>query len=257
MRQSRTISGSLISLSSRCPLPSPVTSISKSVCLICNSRWLNFIFRTTLGTAVDIKAFSQSEKLQTCQVVLCVCVCMCIKPHCNSVKPPTLTVFLKKKLGMPVQLGTKLASRRYLIETSIQCSPSSSVVVSSSGYDMSTFIRRYSRYLNEKSFAYRQMSFDFVRVKKGWVTSLFSSLIWLLVFFLILIEKTLPVCVPVSYTSWVSIKGSHLQPGLFSWWGRTLAKCAALQYVAMQTFTNMKLKANKNASDWHWKAVGV
>lgn len=38
---------------------------------------------------------------------------------------------------------------------------------SSSGFDMSTFIRRYGRYLNEKSFAYRQMSFDFVRVKKG------------------------------------------------------------------------------------------
>ncbi|XP_061772406.1 clathrin coat assembly protein AP180 isoform X2 [Nerophis ophidion] len=37
----------------------------------------------------------------------------------------------------------------------------------SHGYDMSTFIRRYSRYLNEKSFTYRQMSFDFVRVKKG------------------------------------------------------------------------------------------
>ncbi|XP_035861769.1 clathrin coat assembly protein AP180 isoform X6 [Sander lucioperca] len=37
----------------------------------------------------------------------------------------------------------------------------------SHGYDMSTFIRRYSRYLNEKSFAYRQMSFDFVRAKKG------------------------------------------------------------------------------------------
>ncbi|XP_013875928.1 clathrin coat assembly protein AP180 isoform X8 [Austrofundulus limnaeus] len=37
----------------------------------------------------------------------------------------------------------------------------------SHGYDMSTFIRRYSRYLNEKAFAYRQMSFDFNRVKKG------------------------------------------------------------------------------------------
>ncbi|XP_053736518.1 clathrin coat assembly protein AP180 isoform X8 [Synchiropus splendidus] len=37
----------------------------------------------------------------------------------------------------------------------------------SHGYDMSTFIRRYSRYLNQKAFAYRQMSFDFVRVKKG------------------------------------------------------------------------------------------
>lgn len=40
--------------------------------------------------------------------------------------------------------------------------------VSSSGYDMSTFIRRYSRYLNEKAFAYRQMAFDFGRVKKGY-----------------------------------------------------------------------------------------
>lgn len=39
---------------------------------------------------------------------------------------------------------------------------------SSSGFDMSTFIRRYSRYLNEKAFAYRQMSFDFIRVKKGY-----------------------------------------------------------------------------------------
>ncbi|XP_077407980.1 clathrin coat assembly protein AP180-like isoform X7 [Vanacampus margaritifer] len=37
----------------------------------------------------------------------------------------------------------------------------------SNGYDMSTFIRRYGRYLNEKAFAYRQMAFDFTRVKKG------------------------------------------------------------------------------------------
>ncbi|XP_062843985.1 clathrin coat assembly protein AP180 [Trichomycterus rosablanca] len=37
----------------------------------------------------------------------------------------------------------------------------------SHGYDMSTFIRRYSRYLNEKAFSYRQMAFDFGRVKKG------------------------------------------------------------------------------------------
>ncbi|XP_041109185.1 clathrin coat assembly protein AP180-like isoform X13 [Polyodon spathula] len=37
----------------------------------------------------------------------------------------------------------------------------------SHGYDMSTFIRRYSRYMNEKAFAYRQMAFDFTRVKKG------------------------------------------------------------------------------------------
>uniref|UniRef100_A0A3Q0T3Q7 Phosphatidylinositol binding clathrin assembly protein a n=1 Tax=Amphilophus citrinellus TaxID=61819 RepID=A0A3Q0T3Q7_AMPCI len=35
------------------------------------------------------------------------------------------------------------------------------------GYDMSTFIRRYSRYLNEKAMAYRQVAFDFTKVKRG------------------------------------------------------------------------------------------
>lgn len=49
--------------------------------------------------------------------------------------------------------------------------------VSSSGYDSSTFIRRYSRYLNEKAFAYRQMSFDFNRAKKGYSFSNYSSLV--------------------------------------------------------------------------------
>uniref|UniRef100_A0A3P8YWL1 Phosphatidylinositol-binding clathrin assembly protein n=1 Tax=Esox lucius TaxID=8010 RepID=A0A3P8YWL1_ESOLU len=33
------------------------------------------------------------------------------------------------------------------------------------GYDMSTFIRRYSRYLNEKAVSYRQVAFDFTKVK--------------------------------------------------------------------------------------------
>ncbi|KAI7792153.1 putative clathrin coat assembly protein AP180 [Triplophysa rosa] len=37
----------------------------------------------------------------------------------------------------------------------------------SHGYDMSTFIRRFARYLNEKAYAYRAMAFDFTRVKKG------------------------------------------------------------------------------------------
>ncbi|XP_061428249.1 clathrin coat assembly protein AP180-like isoform X6 [Lethenteron reissneri] len=35
------------------------------------------------------------------------------------------------------------------------------------GYDMSTFVRRYSKYLNEKAYSYRQMAFDFTRVKRG------------------------------------------------------------------------------------------
>jgi len=35
------------------------------------------------------------------------------------------------------------------------------------GYDMSPFIRRYSKYLNEKCVAYRQMAMDFCKVKRG------------------------------------------------------------------------------------------
>ncbi|KAM8899171.1 phosphatidylinositol binding clathrin assembly protein a isoform 11-T11 [Spinachia spinachia] len=35
------------------------------------------------------------------------------------------------------------------------------------GYDMSTFIRRYSRYLNEKAVSYRRVAFDFTKVKRG------------------------------------------------------------------------------------------
>lgn len=126
-----------------------------------------------------------------------------------------------------------------------------SVVVSSSGYDMSTFIRRYSRYLNEKSFAYRQMSFDFVRVKKGWASSLFPSFLLKSDWFCQ--HSQFSRNVPVSYTSLVSIKGSHLLQGFLP------AKCAVLLYVVMQKFKrnrNKKTKAKK-LSDWHWKAVGV
>ncbi|XP_064607716.1 phosphatidylinositol-binding clathrin assembly protein LAP-like isoform X3 [Liolophura sinensis] len=35
------------------------------------------------------------------------------------------------------------------------------------GYDMSTFIRRYAKYLNEKAVSYRLMAFDFCKVKRG------------------------------------------------------------------------------------------
>jgi len=37
---------------------------------------------------------------------------------------------------------------------------------------MSTYIRRYAKYLNEKAFSYRQMAFDFCKVKRGFVESL-------------------------------------------------------------------------------------
>lgn len=35
------------------------------------------------------------------------------------------------------------------------------------GYTMSPFIRRYSRYLNEKSLAYRLMACDISKAKRG------------------------------------------------------------------------------------------
>lgn len=35
------------------------------------------------------------------------------------------------------------------------------------GYDMSTYIRKYAKYINEKAVAYRVMAFDFCKVKRG------------------------------------------------------------------------------------------
>uniref|UniRef100_A0A6M2DVC5 Putative clathrin assembly protein n=1 Tax=Xenopsylla cheopis TaxID=163159 RepID=A0A6M2DVC5_XENCH len=35
------------------------------------------------------------------------------------------------------------------------------------GYDMSPFIRRYAKYLNEKAYSYRTVAFDFCKVKRG------------------------------------------------------------------------------------------
>ncbi|KYN21966.1 Phosphatidylinositol-binding clathrin assembly protein LAP [Trachymyrmex cornetzi] len=37
----------------------------------------------------------------------------------------------------------------------------------SGGYDMSPFIRRYAKYLNEKALSYRTVAFDFCKVKRG------------------------------------------------------------------------------------------
>lgn len=38
---------------------------------------------------------------------------------------------------------------------------------SGQGYDMSPFVRRYAKYLNAKSSSYRQMAYDFCKIKKG------------------------------------------------------------------------------------------
>lgn len=35
------------------------------------------------------------------------------------------------------------------------------------GYDMSPFVRRYAKYLTEKSVSYRTTAFDFCKVKRG------------------------------------------------------------------------------------------
>ena len=35
------------------------------------------------------------------------------------------------------------------------------------GYDMSTYIRKYSQYLNEKAVSYRTVAYDFTRIKRG------------------------------------------------------------------------------------------
>lgn len=35
------------------------------------------------------------------------------------------------------------------------------------GYEMSTFIRRYAKYLNEKALSYRTVAFDFTKIKRG------------------------------------------------------------------------------------------
>ncbi|XP_008191828.1 phosphatidylinositol-binding clathrin assembly protein LAP-like isoform X1 [Tribolium castaneum] len=42
-----------------------------------------------------------------------------------------------------------------------------SAVGARTGYDMSPFIRRYARYLNEKALSYRAVAFDFCKVKRG------------------------------------------------------------------------------------------
>ena len=34
-------------------------------------------------------------------------------------------------------------------------------------YDMSTFIRRYAKYINEKAVSYRSVAFDFCKTKRG------------------------------------------------------------------------------------------
>ncbi|XP_075228060.1 phosphatidylinositol-binding clathrin assembly protein lap isoform X3 [Lycorma delicatula] len=45
------------------------------------------------------------------------------------------------------------------------------------GYDMSPFIRRYAKYLNEKAMSYRTVAFDFCKVKRGLQINMFGSVV--------------------------------------------------------------------------------
>ncbi|XP_071956668.1 phosphatidylinositol-binding clathrin assembly protein LAP-like isoform X8 [Antedon mediterranea] len=44
------------------------------------------------------------------------------------------------------------------------------------GYEMSTYIRRYAKYVNQKAVSYRQVAFDFCRVKRGKEDGLLRSM---------------------------------------------------------------------------------
>jgi len=46
---------------------------------------------------------------------------------------------------------------------------------------MSTFIRRYSKYLNEKAVSYRQMAFDFCKVRRGLVICVYNKTLFVLI----------------------------------------------------------------------------
>jgi len=43
------------------------------------------------------------------------------------------------------------------------------------GGDMSTYIRRYSTYLNEKREAYKLMGYDFCKIKRGYKDLIFTE----------------------------------------------------------------------------------
>ena len=55
-----------------------------------------------------------------------------------------------------------------------------------SGYDMSPFIRRYAKYLSEKSGAYRGTAMDFCKVKRG---SVVTELVRMNISVIILIQE--------------------------------------------------------------------
>lgn len=60
-----------------------------------------------------------------------------------------------------------LLSLRYLLWTKVSDCRFYSM---HAGYDMSPFIRRYAKYLNEKALSYRTVAFDFCKVKRGCVS---------------------------------------------------------------------------------------
>lgn len=73
---------------------------------------------------------------------------------------------------------------------------------------MSTFIRRYSRYLNEKAFAYRQMAFDFGRVKKGYSLSFLMTMPCC-----VIVSAMLLICSLLKMLCWFS-RDQNMPPSL-------------------------------------------
>lgn len=69
--------------------------------------------------------------------------------------PKDLTLLLSRLDLEHLKLSNKLCHNHLTDETSFI------------GYDMSPFIRRYAKYLNEKSLSYRACAFDFCKLKRG------------------------------------------------------------------------------------------
>ncbi|OBS72293.1 hypothetical protein A6R68_13131, partial [Neotoma lepida] len=89
-------------------------------------------------------------------------------PHPNSL--PSYCSFSRSFPPVPYLLAALgSVSPRRLRDSPPHCSPVS--LLNRLGYDMSTFIRRYSRYLNEKAVSYRQVAFDFTKVNSNELTN--------------------------------------------------------------------------------------
>ncbi|MFT7802107.1 phosphatidylinositol-binding clathrin assembly protein-like isoform X1 [Arapaima gigas] len=92
--------------------------------------------------------------------------------HCTNemnVSIPQLadTLFERTANNSWVVVFKALITTHHLMMYGNEVSELSARPPSQPGYDMSTFIRRYSRYLNEKALSYRLVAVDFTKMKRG------------------------------------------------------------------------------------------